>query len=93
MTEYTIADLFAELDKRFEQIRSMGDKKAALLLLAAELGLEVHFCRLKWCGKAFVPKRPGHEYCNQQHCDEDWNKGDRRKVKKNPNPDAKRQQN
>lgn len=91
VSDFTIADLFAELGKRLQEIRQIEDKKVALRLLAKELGIELRFCRLEWCAKGFAPKTPWQNYCCQQHCDEDWNKGDRRLKKKNP--DAKRPQN
>lgn len=68
MPEYTIADLFAELGKRFTGIREkLTNEREALQILAKELGLELRFCRLEWCGKAFVPKRKDHRFCGREH--------------------------
>lgn len=48
--------------------------KRALIEINAAAGIEIRFCRLEWCDRPFVPKKPDHFYCSERHSDEDWNK-------------------
>lgn len=70
-----LADLFTMLDARLAELRelSVKDQRQALTELAAELGIEIKFCRASNCGRPFVPRKTHHEYHDKRCRDWDWN--------------------
>ena len=68
-----LATVTDELERRFEVIESLASQRDRFKAICAEIGIPIAFCRLRVCGKPFVPKQKNKQYHEPGCKDLDWN--------------------